>query len=100
MPFYVFDRGSTPLGRTLAAGLDGLRAALTNLARVNADMAQMTDQQIADEFVVKAVTAGNTAVQQAAALKAEMSADVGKILTDASQSGVFSALNQLLAQTG
>ncbi len=99
MNFYEFDR-NTPMGFVLGRGLDGLRSALNDLNRINADFGQMSDAQIVSQIGVKAAPGGNTALQQAAALKAEMASDVSKLLTDASQSGVASALNQLLAQTG
>ncbi len=99
MNFYEFDR-NTPMGFVLGRGLDGLRSALNDLTRINADFGQMSDAQIVSQIGVKAAPGGNTALQQAAAFKAEMASDVSKLLTDASQSGVAGALNQLLAQTG
>jgi hypothetical protein len=100
MAFYQFGGESKPRGRLLRTGLDSLRDGIAKLTRINADMAQMNDAQIVDEFDVLAEPGGNTALQQAAGLKAELASDVGKLLTDGSQSGVQSALNQLLAQTG
>jgi hypothetical protein len=100
MAFYKFDGESKPLGRILRTGLDNLRDGIYKLSRINNDMVQMTDEQIVDAFGVSPVESGNTAVQQAAALKAELASDVGKLLIDSSQTNVNSALNQLLAQTG
>lgn len=99
MAFYQFNQG-TAMGVVLRSGLNGLRTALDSLRRVNASFAQMTDAQIVDAILLQPVAGGNTAVQQAAALKAELASDVGKLLTDASQTNVNAALNQLLAQTG
>ena len=100
MAFYKFDGESKVLGRILRTGLDNLRDGIYKLSRINADMQQMSDQQIVDAFGVEAVSGGNTATQQAAALKAELASDVGKLLTDASQDNVNAALNQMFAQTG
>lgn len=99
MTFYKFNR-DLPMGSILRTGLDSLRDGMAKLKRCNDDMAQMTDAQITDIFGVSAAPGGNTADQQSAALKAEMASDVGKLFTDASQTGVSSALNQLFSQTG
>lgn len=99
MAFYQFNGEGTPSGRILRTGLDNLRDAIYKLSRVNAVMSQATDDQIVALFGVSASN-GQTAAQQAAALKAELASGVGKLLTDASQTNVNAALNQLLAQTG
>lgn len=101
MAYYEFNGDSKARSRILRTGLDSLRDGIAKLTRCKADMAQMSDAQIASEFDVQAVTGGgNTASQQAAALKAEIAADIGKLLTDGSQTGVMSAIQQLLDQTG
>lgn len=100
MAFYKFDGESKPLGRILRTGLDNLRDGIYKLSRINSDMQQMTDAQIVDAFGVEAVSGGATAAEQAASLKAELASDVGKLLTDAQQTNVKSALDQMFAQTG
>ena len=100
MAFYAFNGEGTVMGRILRTGLDNYRDGVYKLSRINDCFAQMSDQQIVDAIGVSAVSGGNTAVQQAAALKAEMAADVAKLLTDNSQTNVKLSLTQMLAQTG
>ena len=101
MPYYEFNGENTPRGRNLRTGLDNLRDGLYKLTREMKDMEQMTATQIVANYGVAADSENSqTAAQQAAGLKAELTSDIGKLLTDASQTNVSSALNQLFAQTG
>lgn len=105
MAFYAFDDQNKPLGRILRSGLDNLRDGIYKLNRVNSDLNQMTTQQIIDALGITNVkdTSGTetvSAATQAANAKAELASDVGKLNTDASQTNVMSALNQMLAQFG
>jgi len=93
MAFYPFDGEGKPLGRILRTGLDNLRDGIYKLARINDDLQQMTDAQ-----AVTAIGFPDTTV--AAAAKAELASDVGKLLTDDSQSNVRASLVQMFAQFG
>ncbi len=99
MAFYDYGRG-TQLGAKLGRITDALQTVLDEGAAVADELNQMSDAQIAANAGVSAIEGGNTAVQQAAALKAEFLSDVGKLLTNNSQTNVYAALRQLLAQTG
>ncbi len=92
MAFYEFST-SNKMGGAVDTGLKGLRSALL-LTNVLASFNQMTDEQIANDMGMSAVSGGNSAVQQAAAFKAELASDVAQLVS------VQAALNQLLAQTG
>lgn len=99
MAFFKTNR-DLPMGAILRSGLDNLRDGLHKLKRISDAMEQMSDAQVVDVFGVAAAPGGNTDVQQAAALKAELAADVGKLFSNASQTGVADAWAQLLNQTG
>jgi len=80
-----------PLTKNLRFGLNSLRDAMNRLNACLGAMNQMTDAQIASHF-------GFPDSTTAAAAKSELASDVGKLLTDASQTSVNSALNQMLSQ--
>lgn len=94
MAFYKFNR-DTPMGNVLRSGLDQLRDGRDKLVRVRDAMNEMTDDQIADVFGVSPTkVAGDDAVGQAAALKAEIASDVGSF------DNIKTQIGQLLAMTG
>lgn len=100
MAFYKFNRDLL-LGQVLRSGLDNLRDGMEKCKRCSDAMAQMSSAQITDVFGVAPTTVGGgDADTQSAALKTELAADINRLFTDGSQSGVQSALAQLLAQTG
>lgn len=99
MAFYQFNGDGSYHGRILRTGLDNLRDGIYKLSRINAIMAQASDAQIVALFGVQSSN-GETALQQAASMKAELASAVGKLQTDASQTNVQAALNQMLAQLG
>ncbi len=101
MAFYQFGNSTngSPLGQTLRQGLNALREARQKLKQCNADMSQMTDQQVVESFgVLPSLTAAGetvaTAIAQAASLKGELASDV------AAMENASAAMDQLLAQTG
>lgn len=102
MAFYAFNGDVSAQSRLLRTGLDNLRDAIYKLNHISSNMNLMTNQQIVDVFGVSAQTDGTpqTALQQAAGLKAELAADVAVLLTDASQTNVQTKLTQLLSMTG
>lgn len=100
MAYYAFNGDNSIEARQLRSALDNFRSGLAGIKRARDTMNGSTDQQIVDRFGVYAVTGGNTAIQQAQGLKAEIASDIGKLETNASQTGVLDAINQLLAVTG
>ncbi len=91
---------TTPAGNNLANDLKSFYKSFANLQVTNSVLNNMTNQQIVDVFGVQAISDGTpqTALQQAATLKSEMAADIGRLATD--NTGVLAALNQLRAMTG
>lgn len=102
MAYVPFNDQNKPRARNLRAGLDQLRDGLYRLRREMQNMAQMTDDEVQVQYDVQASagTGNATALQNAATLKSEVTADISKLLTDASQTNVNAALTQLLAMTG
>lgn len=97
---YVWADG-TALGGKLRDGLTHYRMAKYELEWALNAMQQMTDAEIVTVFgFVAGTIAGvsSTALQMAAAAKAELAADVGRLSNDASQSSFAAALAQMLAQ--
>lgn len=97
---YVWDKG-TVLGNNLSVGIEGYRSAKAVLEKVLGAMQQMTDTEVQAVFGFAAGTIGgvaSTSTQMAAAAKAELAADVGRLSNDASQSGFASSLKQMLDQ--
>lgn len=97
---YVWDKGTT-LGSDLSAGIEGYRQAKARLEKVLGAMNQMADAEVQAVFGFAAGTidgVSKTSTQMAAAAKAELAADVGRLSNDASQSGFGSALAQMLNQ--
>jgi hypothetical protein len=90
MARYVLDE-SKPLARVLRDGLNSLRNGIYKLSWVLGALNQGSDQDNAD-----ALGLANTTL--AANAKSELSSDVGKLQTDASQSNVKAALQQMLDQ--
>lgn len=101
MAFYKFNGEGGPRPRNLRTGLDQLRDGLYRLSRELDDMNQMTDAEIAAIYEVSPNGDNSqTAIQQAASLKAELASDIGRLLTDSSVTNVNAGLKQLFAQTG
>lgn len=91
---------TTQAGQNLKNDLSNFFTAFARLQTHNSVMTNMTNQQIVDSYGVQAISDGTpqTALQQAATLKAEMAADIGRLATDST--GVLAALQQLRAMTG
>ena len=90
MAYYPMDETKNPT-RTLRQGLTQLRDGLYRLKWTLDAMNQMTDAQIAAAY-------GFADSTVAAAAKAELASDIGKLLTDASQTNVNAATQQMLSQ--
>lgn len=96
MAHYVCN-ATTPEGQAFRQFVSDLNSVLHRAEDLNALLAQMSSDQVSARYgfsdgvaTANATTAGSA--------KAELLADLGKILTDASVSGVYSALKQLLAE--
>ena len=101
MAYIPFNGQNKPRAQNLRVGLDQLRDGLYRLQRETKNMAQMSDAEVALQYDVQASADNSqTAAQNAATLKAEVASDVGKLLTDASQTNVNAAITQMLAMLG
>jgi hypothetical protein len=90
MAHYTIDE-TKPLSRILRDGLNSLRNSLFKLTCILGAMNQMSDSENQQAF-------GFADDTTAANAKAELSSDVGKLTTDASQANVHAALTQMLDQ--
>lgn len=101
MAYYPFNGDNSQESRNLRAGLDNLRSGLAALKRARDIMANATDAQVAERFgVYPSTSGGSDQVNQAIGLKAEVSSDLARLETNASQTGVLDAINQLLSKLG
>lgn len=96
MAHYVWNQG-TNLGQRLRTLVYNLNSVLHEAADIQDILNQMSDSQVQAAYTFSdgvnspdATVAGNA--------KAELLADLSRLTTDSSQSGVHSALKQLLSQ--
>lgn len=98
MAHYVWNEG-TAQGAALRALLNSLDSVLHNAATLNDLLNQMSNAQVHAMFSFSdGVAAADDTT--AGTAKSELLSDLGKLLTDASQTNVISGLKQLLAQFG
>lgn len=96
MSRYKFDEAS-PAGVKLRKIIDATEFLLHAAEDIVGDLNQMTNAQVLATYTFSdGVGAADATVSGAA--KAELLADLGKLLTDASQTGVKAALRQMLDQ--
>ena len=95
-----FNNQNKPKARDLGVVLTQLRSVLNGLDRHLADMNQMSDDDISEQYDFQASTGGNTAVQNAAAFKAELASDWAMIDTETPPVTPRTGLAQLLAKAG
>ena len=95
-----FNNQNKPKARDLGVILTQLRSVLNGLDRHLADMNQMSDDDISEQYDFQASTGGNTAVQNAAAFKAELLSDVSMLDTTSPPVTPRTGLAQLLAKSG
>lgn len=96
MAHYVWNE-SVPLGRELRELLDAVYLTLHRSQKFNGALNQMSNAQISAALSFSDGVAAPDATTAGAA-KSELLSDLGKLLTDASQTGVNVALRQLLDQ--
>jgi hypothetical protein len=100
MSYIPFNGQSKPRSQNLRTGLDQWRDGFNRLVREMRNMQQMSDNEVMTQYDVQASADNSkTALENASTLKAELTADISKLLDDAS-TGAYSAMMQLLDFTG
>jgi hypothetical protein len=104
MSYIPFNGSNKPRAQNLRIGIDQFRDGWQKLLREMDDMSVMSDEEVKIQYDVQdsadVASGGQTALQNAASLKAELLADISKLQTDDQQVGVNSALKQLLRFLG